>query len=57
MVLLSKVPVTLWSTTIGQWKTQKEMMSKFLNVCYSEQGDEVLQPYCPILLGYEPEFL
>lgn len=26
----------------GQWKTQKEVISKFLNVCCSEQGYEIL---------------
>lgn len=31
----------------GQWKTQKEVISKFLNICCSEQGYEIL--HCIVL--------
>lgn len=38
----------------GQWKTQKEVISKFLSVCCSEQGYEVLRCIALFCWGMNP---
>lgn len=38
----------------GQWKTQKEVISKFLNVCCSEQGYEILHCIALFCRGMNP---